>query len=119
MKSVKRAAFDWLLANLLSFYTKHWKWLRQINIDLMHMLISHADLFVMQTEFSIYILLRFWMFFNLNPEFERIDKDGHINNPILYFSQREGEVPFIETCQGRKYRKVGRRRGRMRARSIY
>lgn len=105
VKSVKRAAFDWLLANLLSFYTKHWRWLRQINVDLMHMLITHADLFVMQTEFSVYILLRFWMFYNLNPDFERVEKDDHIRNPIHYFSQREGEVAFLETYQGRKFRK--------------
>lgn len=97
-----------MLANLLSFYTKHWRWLRQINVDLMHALISHADLFVMQTEFSIYILLRFWMFYNLNPDFERFEKDGegHLKNPIHFFSQREGEVPFLETCQGRNFRKT-------------
>lgn len=108
MKTVKKAAFDWLLANLLSFYTKHWKWLRQVDVDLMHRLISHADLFVMQTEFSIYILLRFWMFYHLNPEFERVEKgsDEHIKNPIHYFAQREGEVPFLETCQGTGFRKA-------------
>lgn len=105
VKSVKRASFDWLLANLLSFYTKHWKWLRQINVDLMHKLIAHSDLFVMQTEFSIYLLLRFWMFYNLNPEFERLEKDDYLKNPVHYFAQREGEIPFIETCQGRKFRK--------------
>lgn len=105
MKSVKRAAFDWLLANLLSFYTKHWKWLRQIDVDLMQMLVSNADLFVMQTEFSIYILLRFWMFYNLHPDFGRVDKQ---RDPIQFFAQREGEVPFIETCQGRKFGKAFR-----------
>lgn len=59
----------------------------------------------MQTEFSIYILLRFWMFYNLNPTFERVEKDDHIKNPTSFFSQQEGEVPFIETCQGRKFQK--------------
>lgn len=105
VKSVKRSSFDWLLANLLSFYTKQWKWLRQINVELMHQLIVHPDLFVMQTEFSIYILLRFWMFYNLNPDFERLDKDDPLKNPIHFFAQREGETPFIETCQGREFLK--------------
>lgn len=71
----------------------------------MHKLISHADLFVMQTEFSIYILLRFWMFFNLNPDFVSRDKDDPLKNPAYVFSQREGEMPFIETTQGKKFRK--------------
>lgn len=70
----------------------------------MHKLITHSDLFVMQTEFSIYILLRFWMFYKLNPKFERLEKDDYLKNPVQYFTKREGEIAFIETRQGREFR---------------
>lgn len=70
--------------NLLSFYAKHSKWLRLISIDLMEQLVSSPDLFVVQTEFSLYLLLRYWVFLKLFPQHE--DENEKKQHHLKYFS---------------------------------
>ena len=48
---------DWLAVNLLSHLPDHPARLREISPELMSQLVSSAHLFVMQTEFSVYVLL--------------------------------------------------------------
>ncbi|XP_037952970.1 protein germ cell-less-like [Teleopsis dalmanni] len=67
--NAKKAAFDWLEKNMLSVYPKHFKLLRSISINLMTELVSSPDLYAMQTEFSIYTLLRTWAYLRLHPHF--------------------------------------------------
>jgi BTB/POZ domain-containing protein 13 len=67
LKKVKEVAFKWLLINLLSYFPEQSKHLHEISVDLMEKLVSSSDLFVMQTEFSIDVLLRFWLFLQLHP----------------------------------------------------
>lgn len=43
---VKKNAFQWLLINLLSFYSKHSKWLMMLNADLLSELLDSPDLVV-------------------------------------------------------------------------
>ena len=50
--------------------------LREISPDLMSELISSAHLFVMQTEFSVYVLLRLWMFLQLHPAWDGEPQDA-------------------------------------------
>lgn len=57
----------WLLINLLSIMPDNPGRLREIPPSLMGQLIESPHLFVMQTEFSIYVLLRLWMFLRLRP----------------------------------------------------
>lgn len=88
MASVKNSSFNWLLVNLLSFYAKHSKWLRQISVDLMERLVSSADLFVVQTEFSLYLLLRQWVFVKLHPHHNESNEKKPLH--VKYFASLEG-----------------------------
>lgn len=88
VQSVKQSTFKWLEVNLLSYYSKHSKWLSHISTDLMAELVNSADLFVVQTEFSLYMLLRFWLFLKLHPNYEITEpKPEHVK---YFSSQSEG-----------------------------
>ena len=65
---VAAVCVDWLTVNLLSHLPDHPARLREISPGLMSELVSSAHLFVMQTEFSVYVLLRLWMFLQLQPD---------------------------------------------------
>uniref|UniRef100_A0A1I8P042 BTB domain-containing protein n=1 Tax=Stomoxys calcitrans TaxID=35570 RepID=A0A1I8P042_STOCA len=69
-QNVKKSAFVWLETNLLCIYTKYPNLLREISIDLMTALIASPDLYVLQTEFSLYTLLRNWIYLRLHPNFD-------------------------------------------------
>lgn len=75
----------------MSLYAKNSKWLRTINTDLMHSLVSSPALYVMPTEFSLYILLKYWMFLRLHPSFEFGEKNENKDEPISYFSKLKGK----------------------------
>ena len=53
-----KTCVDWLNVNLLSHLPDHPARLREVSPALMSDLVSSPDLFVMQTEFSVYVLLR-------------------------------------------------------------
>lgn len=61
------------------------------SIDLMQKLVSSSDLFVMQTEFSIYVLLRYWMFLHLHPEWESSSRESLLEAQ-QYFQNRKGKI---------------------------
>lgn len=67
-KDVKTATFNWLLINLLSFYSKNPKWLPLISNELLTELVQSPDLLVMQTEFALYALLKVWMYLKLHAD---------------------------------------------------
>ncbi|KAJ6620118.1 Protein germ cell-less, partial [Pseudolycoriella hygida] len=100
--SVKKAAFHWLLLNLLSFLQKHPQWLQQINIELMTALVASPDLFVVQTEFTLYVLLRQWLILKLYPDYEYMS-NMEKPDPLKYFSSLENSEPFLQTNRGRKF----------------
>lgn len=52
---------------------------------------SSSDLFVMQTEFSIYVLLRFWVFLQLHPEWDSSSRESLLEAQ-QYFQNRKGEM---------------------------
>jgi hypothetical protein len=62
-----------------------------ISADLMQKLVSSSDLFVMHTEFSIYVLLRFWVFLQLHPKWDSPSQES-ILEAQRYFHNREGEI---------------------------
>lgn len=60
--------------------------LKMIPLGLMTQLLSSADLFVMQTEFSIYVMLKYWMYMVIHaPAEEPSTKDMN-----LYYCARKG-----------------------------
>ena len=64
---VQNSCLNWLKVNLLSHLPEHPDKLRQVPVELMTKLIGHAELFVMQTEFSVYVLLRLWVYLIFHP----------------------------------------------------
>ncbi|XP_035898267.1 protein germ cell-less [Anopheles stephensi] len=102
VKTVKESTFGWLLVNLLSFYHRAPRWLRLISVDLMVRLVSSADLYVVQTEFTIYLLLRYWMTLRIFPH--EPAQDGAEHPQERYFAKRTSNVPFLATPQGGPFR---------------
>ncbi|KFB37754.1 AGAP011686-PA-like protein [Anopheles sinensis] len=112
VKVVKQTTYSWLLVNLLSVYFRAAKWLRIISPELMEQLISNPDLYVVQTEFSLYQLIRFWMSLKLFPDVEPTIEPGKnpgIDDPIVrYFAERTSTVPFLCTSEGAPFEQVFR-----------
>ncbi|KAJ9578457.1 hypothetical protein L9F63_005327, partial [Diploptera punctata] len=102
VQRVKDAAFKWLLINLLSHFQDQPKRLREISVDLMEKLVSSSDLFVMQTEFSLYVLLRFWVFLQLHPEWDSSSRESLLEAHI-FFQNRTDDEPFLLSHEGRIY----------------
>ncbi|EDV98399.1 protein germ cell-less [Drosophila grimshawi] len=128
---VKKATFKWFQLNLLSIYSKQPNLLRHIPIELMYLLTASSDLYVMQTEFSLYTLLRTWMFLQLHPHYdpddpvqraeaqkqqERLVNAGvETHTPSVdvvqwtYFASRMEERSFLATPEGQPYVRVFQR----------
>uniref|UniRef100_A0A182QA53 BTB domain-containing protein n=1 Tax=Anopheles farauti TaxID=69004 RepID=A0A182QA53_9DIPT len=106
VKTVKQSTFSWLLVNLLSFYHRASKWLRPISFELMEQLVSSADLYVVQTEFTVYTLLRYWMALKLFPDESPADGVEHPRE--RYFAERTSTVPFLATREGAPFERVFR-----------
>ncbi|KAH8401935.1 hypothetical protein KR009_008727 [Drosophila setifemur] len=122
---VKKSTFQWFQINLLSIYSKQPNLLRLISIELMSALTASHDLYVMQTEFSLYTLLRTWMFLRLHPEYDPEDPvqraealktqerlvnagvDTHTPSVDVvqwtYFTSRMEERSFLATPEGQPY----------------
>lgn len=114
---VKKNAFQWLLINLLSYYSKHGKWLQMLSADLLSELIESPDLVVMQTEFALYALLKVWIYLKLHQTNDEDVSENmtHINsNEIIslastYFSNLKSQTPFLQTREGQRFVKPFRR----------
>lgn len=99
--NIAKECFDWLLRNLLSCLTDHPKKLREISVDLMTELVSSPNLFVMQTEFSMYLLLKTWAYLVENPNWEGCSADCAVE-AHKYF-QRSEEECFLYSDIGEQY----------------
>lgn len=79
---------DWFLVNLMTFYYYgSVGYLRTIPIQLMSKLVSNPDLFVVQTEFSLYAMLKFWMYIQIHPY---LKNDPAIKEVNQFYSSRTG-----------------------------
>ncbi|XP_055839558.1 protein germ cell-less [Episyrphus balteatus] len=107
--NVKKSSFEWLETNLLCIHSKNTKILKEINIDLMTALILSPDLYVMQTEFSLYTLLRTWMYMILFPNYdpENCSAEEAITQQN-FFANRQDENSFLETPEGNCFLKTFR-----------
>ena len=59
------------------------------SVDLMELLVTSQDLCVIQTEFSLYVLLKFWLFLLLHPSWEGSAQEG-ISRAHQYFHAEAG-----------------------------
>ena len=73
---IQEACLIWLQVNLLSHLPEHPAKLRQIPIDLMQRLVNCSELYVMQTEFSVYVLLRLWIYLIFHPNWDGSPQDA-------------------------------------------
>lgn len=114
LKKVSSKSFEWLLRNLMINIQESAHQLRQINADLMTKLISSPELIVMQTEFSIYILLKIWVFVHENPswngdmktfllEAHKFFHESSNNTSSKLLLVKENEECFLETDSGEPY----------------
>lgn len=71
-KKLKETCIKWFLVNLMTYYyySPPFLNLKMIPVALMTKLLSSPDLFVMQTEFSIYVMLKYWMYMLIYPPLE-------------------------------------------------
>ncbi|KAG8228741.1 hypothetical protein J437_LFUL007076 [Ladona fulva] len=102
---VKEACLNWLKVNLLSNMLEYPKKLREISTTLMTLLVASPDLFVMQTEHSVYIMLKFWLFLWLHPSWEGSFSNG-LPEAQSYFQNRKGCEAFLETELGTPFKEV-------------
>ncbi|XP_046457414.1 protein germ cell-less-like [Daphnia pulex] len=105
--TVKEACLQWLLVNLLCYLPESPNRLREISADLMELLVTSKNLCVIQTEFSLYVLLKFWLFLKLHPEWEGTAQDG-ITCANKYFQAEaaESDLEFLLREVGKPYLKA-------------
>lgn len=105
-RKLEQVCFKWFLVNLMTYYfTPPFNHLKVIPTDLMEKLIAHPDLFVMQTEYSIYVMLKCWMYMQLNENIEEVHCSKVVCN---YFASRKGELPFLLSREGKRFSPVFR-----------
>jgi len=103
-----RTCQDWLSVNLLSHLPDHPARLREIPPPLMSDLVTSPDLFVMQTEFSVYVLLRLWVFLQLHPAWDGEPQEAVVQShkyfqslsqanrgQTEYFLEQEEAQPYL------------------------
>nr|XP_053655206.1 protein germ cell-less-like [Cherax quadricarinatus] len=98
---VDKACKQWLLHNLLTQVTEHPATLRHIPPDLLYELLSSPHLYVMQTEFSVYVMLKAWVFLRLNPSWEGSHEEAFLE-AHKYFRNRTDSGWFLEE-EGREF----------------
>lgn len=64
--------------------------LKTIPVSLMAKLVSHPDLFVIQTEYSIYVMLKYWIYLLIFPDSD----EPSIVSVNEYFCSRTGKKIF-------------------------
>lgn len=93
-KKLQEKCFKWFLVNLMPYYFNHLlDELKTIPTLLMAKLVSHPDLFVVQTEYSIYVMLKYWVYLQIATD----DPEPSMVNINDYFCSRSGivEIMFV------------------------
>nr|CAD7202314.1 unnamed protein product [Timema douglasi] len=75
---VTTAAFDWMLLNLFYSFSKNFKELRKISVELMTKLVASSDLAVELTEFSVYTILKLWVLLKIRPDWEQFTNESDV-----------------------------------------
>ncbi|EPY72386.1 germ cell-less protein-like 2 [Camelus ferus] len=106
LDSVKKGCFEWLLHNLMTHPSV--ELYKELNIELMNLLISSSNLLVMQKEMDVYTTLKEWMFLHLNPAWKGSMKQllANANNWFSRYRERVGNIAFLETKEGIVFQSV-------------
>ncbi|KAJ8954095.1 hypothetical protein NQ318_004400 [Aromia moschata] len=99
-KKLQEVCFKWFLVNLMPYYFSHpLSELKTIPVSLMAKLVSHPDLFVIQTEYSIYVMLKYWVYLHLYPD----SGEPSITSVNEYFCSRTDKLPYLLTNEGKQF----------------
>ncbi|KAG5887937.1 hypothetical protein JTB14_003032 [Gonioctena quinquepunctata] len=99
-KKLQEVCFKWFLVNLMPYYFSHpLSSLKTIPVSLMGKLVAHPDLFVIQTEYSIYVMLKYWMYMHLFPDCE----EPTIAMVNEYFCTRTDKLPYLLSREGKQF----------------
>lgn len=102
-RKLQDACIRWFLVNLMSHYYTHSDMeLRTIPISLMTKLVAHPDLFTIQTEYSIYVMLKYWIYTMHHAD----DGRPSISTVNEFFTNREDKTPYLYTSEGREFMSV-------------
>ena len=103
---VEKACLLWLKVNLLSHMPEHPDRLRDIPCELMAKLIESPELFVMQTEFSVYVLLRLWLYLKFHESWDGNPQEAvlkshkffqdHVKSTKKFFLETNEGQPFVQ-----------------------
>ncbi|XP_002720136.2 germ cell-less protein-like 2 [Oryctolagus cuniculus] len=100
LDSVKQTCFEWLLHNLMTQPSV--ELYKEIDIELMNLLISSPNLLVMQKEMDVYTTLKEWVFLRFNPAWKGSMKHLLVtaNNWLSKYSEQVDNITFLETNEG-------------------
>ncbi|XP_007955400.1 germ cell-less protein-like 1 [Orycteropus afer afer] len=106
LASIKIGCFEWLLHNLMTH--PNIELYKELNINLMNLLISSSNLLVMQKEMDVYTTLKEWMFLRLNPAWNGSMKQLLVNANNWFSRHRgcAGNTAFLETEEGITFQQV-------------
>lgn len=103
---LQRKTFDWMLCNLTINVNESAECLKQISVESMRDLVAAPLLVVVQTEFSLYILLKMWVFLRENMSWDGEMKDclmeAH-NYFTLIMRDKQKPVSYLNSEEGEKY----------------
>ncbi|XP_064457125.1 germ cell-less protein-like 1 [Ornithodoros turicata] len=102
---LKKKCCSWLEENLMQAVNQSPKTLRNIEVTLMRDLVESPRLVVIQTEFSLYLLLLVWVYLRNTPAWDGEVKDA-VTEAKRHFKERPESCTFLETEDGEDYTEV-------------
>ncbi|KAH7981113.1 hypothetical protein HPB49_021726 [Dermacentor silvarum] len=101
---LKQKCFEWLERNLTFLVNEDARTLRQISPGLMEQLVKSPRLVVVQTEFSLYLMVTAWTFLREHPSWEGDLKECALE-AHKYFRTKSGDC-FTQCEEGQEYTEV-------------
>ncbi|KAA0188906.1 hypothetical protein HAZT_HAZT006273, partial [Hyalella azteca] len=101
---VEKLCVEWIERCLLTSLSDHCVELRSLPLEMLQKALASPSLFVIQTEFSVYVFLKMWLFLQLHPNFEGSFDEISIE-ALKYFKGRQGPC-FLDCEEGVKYRGI-------------
>lgn len=109
LKEVRQKTLKFFNINLINYFQEHADRLRHISEELMGELVHSKDLCVVQMEFSLYLMLRHWMYLRLHPDAIPSNPDRPDHPEERYFKERSlNEPEFLLTEEGDRFKLVFR-----------
>ncbi|XP_059942375.1 germ cell-less protein-like 1 [Mesoplodon densirostris] len=106
LQTIRTMCVQWLLDNMMTLCSEGL--LREVSLDLMKEVVASSRLFVMGVEMNVYIMLKMWMFLQLQPTW-RGPRSALLPDTNSWFARSRRDLegtPFLETEQGRAFMPV-------------